>query len=77
MKCGLLFGEYLHSQLADSSRHVFSTYNAFEMDMEKIISDSEWNDRKLTLRRGRSQLDQWQLESSYATWRAMQKSESC
>jgi hypothetical protein len=70
LRCGVM------TPKADPSRHVFSTYSAFEMDMEKIISESDWKDRKLTLRRGQSQLDQWQLESSYATWRAMQKSKS-
>jgi hypothetical protein len=57
-------------------RHVFQTYANFEVDVSEIIAQDDWKNREMMLWRGRSDLDHWQLDAAYATWRAMQKSMS-
>ncbi|KAE8537907.1 hypothetical protein D1P53_005968 [Cryptococcus gattii VGV] len=54
--------------------HVFSTFLPNEIQLDSIISEEDYNDSLMTLRRGHTEsLDYWQKETAIATWRAMQK----
>ncbi|WVO22090.1 uncharacterized protein IAS62_003415 [Cryptococcus decagattii] len=54
--------------------HVFSTFLPNEIQLDSIISEEDYRDPLMTLRRGHTErLDYWQKETAIATWRAMQK----
>ncbi|OXB39897.1 hypothetical protein J007_00319 [Cryptococcus neoformans] len=54
--------------------HVFSTFLPNEIQLDSIISEEDYHDVFMTLRRGHTaRLDYWQKETAIATWRAMQK----
>ncbi|ODO09808.1 hypothetical protein I350_02025 [Cryptococcus amylolentus CBS 6273] len=54
--------------------HVFSTFLLHEIYLDEIVTDDDFSDPELTLRRGKTEkLDIWQTETGLATWSAMQK----
>ncbi|OCF36814.1 hypothetical protein I316_01410 [Kwoniella heveanensis BCC8398] len=57
--------------------HVYSTFHPHEIQLDSIVSEADFQDPELTLRRGNGQaqkdMDRWQVGSGMATWRAMQK----
>ncbi|WRT66420.1 uncharacterized protein IL334_003376 [Kwoniella shivajii] len=55
--------------------HVYSTFHPHEIRLDTIVSDEDMVDPELMLVKGRAkkELNKWQIGSSMATWRAMQK----
>ncbi|WVQ72461.1 hypothetical protein IAR50_002013 [Cryptococcus sp. DSM 104548] len=54
--------------------HVFSTFLPHEIYLDEIVTDDDFANPELTLRRGKTErLDTWQTETGLATWAAMQK----
>ncbi|WVQ99437.1 hypothetical protein IAU59_006572 [Kwoniella sp. CBS 9459] len=57
--------------------HVYSTFHPHEIQLDTIVSERDFQDPQLMLRRGNGQaqrdMDRWQVGSGMATWRAMQK----
>ncbi|KAK8864447.1 hypothetical protein IAR55_001696 [Kwoniella newhampshirensis] len=55
--------------------HVYSTFLPHEIQLDTVVSEKDWEDPELMLKRGEAEdkLNQWQVGTSLATWRAMQK----
>ncbi|WWD17253.1 hypothetical protein CI109_101691 [Kwoniella shandongensis] len=55
--------------------HVYSTFLPNEIQLDTIISEKDWTDPELMLKRGEAEkkLNVWQVGTSLATWKAMQK----
>ncbi|WVF71495.1 hypothetical protein IAT40_006301 [Kwoniella sp. CBS 6097] len=60
--------------------HVYSTFHPHEIQLDSIVTEADFQDSQLLLRResngkGQAQrdMDRWQVGSGMATWRAMQK----